>query len=964
MSEGIKRRDFLKVLGAGSGVAAAGCSSGEVERLIPYVIPDEQVVPGVPTWYASTCLECPGGCGVQVETHSGRATKVEGNSAHPVNRGRLCARGQASVQGLYHPDRIRGPRVTISRAEGMRDVPWATAAGLLAERVREARPGRVALVTGRYGGTLDRLADDWIQAVGGLRVVYEPFGGVPSVPGFEDAELLVSLGADFLETYGPSVANSLAFAEFRRVRNGRRGKFVWVGPHRPLTGLNADEWIATRPGSEILVARALAGEIDPAAAARGTGADPGKLASLARDFQTLRSVALGPGRALATADSGELLRAVNRLNGGAPAARRAPGGAGDMVRLVAAMRRGQVDLVIFDANPAYTLPGSLGFEQALERVPTRVSLSSYPDDTAVQCDVLLPQSHFLEGWGDRDLETGGASLVQPAMKPVFNTKPVGDVLLEVARRLELALPGVAGEDTFYDYLRRRWSERFGLDDEGWRGALQRGGVFEGAAAESPEQAAEAAPLGRPAELRGPADGLRLVVYPSSRFYDGRAANRPWLLELPDPVTKVSWDSWVELHPGTARELGLEQGEMVEVRSPYGSLEAPVYVYAGVHREAIAIQTGLGHRAFGRYTEGRGVNPNLLLSGAVDPASDTFATYDLRVSVRRTGRSFPLFEQGARVQHDREVAQAVSIAALGDEHGEGQPAASIPGEHDQVATLRAYGGFVPATSPSDPGAYPPPGTKYGQYVEGATRWAMAIDLQRCTGCSACVTACYAENNIPVVGPDLVRRGREMSWLRIERYFAVSRDQATGMTQEATDDTRFLPMLCQHCGNAPCEPVCPVYAAYHTPDGLNAQVYNRCVGTRYCANNCPYKVRYFNWFTHDFAEPLNWQLNPDVTVREKGVMEKCTFCVQRINEAERTAARDDRPVRDGEVVPACVQTCPSEVFVFGNIADPESEVARSARSVRGYRVMENLNVQPAIVYLKKVTLDEPEQSEFAH
>jgi molybdopterin-containing oxidoreductase family iron-sulfur binding subunit len=235
--------------------------------------------------------------------------------------------------------------------------------------------------------------------------------------------------------------------------------------------------------------------------------------------------------------------------------------------------------------------------------------------------------------------------------------------------------------------------------------------------------------------------------------------------------------------------------------------------------------------------------------------------------------------------------------------------------------------------------------------------MTIDLARCIGCSACVVACNAENNIPVVGPEEVKKGRELTWLRIERYFGTGRDQTEALGDHATDDVRFLPMLCQHCGNAPCEPVCPVYAAYHTPDGLNGQVYNRCVGTRYCANNCPYKVRYFNWFTYDFPEPLNWQLNPDVTVREKGVMEKCTFCVQRIHEAERDANKENRDVRDGEVVPACVQTCPTQVFTFGNIQDPNSAVARASKTNRSYRALDALNVQPAIVYLKKVTLHEP-------
>jgi molybdopterin-containing oxidoreductase family iron-sulfur binding subunit len=418
---------------------------------------------------------------------------------------------------------------------------------------------------------------------------------------------------------------------------------------------------------------------------------------------------------------------------------------------------------------------------------------------------------------------------------------------------------------------------------------------------------------------------------------------------------------VEVHPEAARELGIEQGDVLRVASRWGSVEVPAYIYPGVRRDTLAIQMGLGHDAYGRFTEGRGVNPNDLLGVAADPVAGSFAAYGERVSVVPTGernvRAQGLFEGGVRVQHDRELAQAVSLASIQQLDAARQGA--IPGSQELIPALRGNGGFAPVPTPTAPSDYPPPGTHYGQYIEGMTRWAMAIDLSRCIGCSACVTACYAENNIPVVGPSEVKKGREMTWLRIERYFGVSRDETEAFRDDATDDVRFLPMLCQHCGNAPCEPVCPVYAAYHTPDGLNGQVYNRCVGTRYCANNCPYKVRYFNWFTYEFAEPLNWQLNPDVTVREKGVMEKCTFCVQRIHEAERSAAGENRPIRDGEVTPACVQTCPTEVFVFGNIADPESAVARAAQSNRSYRALEAVNTQPAIVYLKKVTLQEPKQ-----
>ncbi|MDP9347719.1 MAG: 4Fe-4S dicluster domain-containing protein, partial [Gemmatimonadota bacterium] len=466
--------------------------------------------------------------------------------------------------------------------------------------------------------------------------------------------------------------------------------------------------------------------------------------------------------------------------------------------------------------------------------------------------------------------------------------------------------------------------------------------------------------GEPMQFEGGADAnFHLVVYPSYRFFDGRTANRPWLLELPDPVTKVSWHSWVEVHPRAAQELGIQQGDILEVASAHGTVEAPAYVYPGVRPDTVAIQTGLGHQAMGRFTERVGANPNRLLGTAVDPTSGAQAYYGQRVRVRKVrdelGYPEGMFEHGVRVQHDREIAQAISLVALArqDQKGPGV----IPGQEQHLEPLKGMGGFQPVPTTTDPAAYPAPGTHYGEYIEGEVRWAMAVDLSRCIGCSACVVACYAENNIPVVGPTEMAKGRTLHWLRIERYWGVTRNEEEAYTDHATDDTRFLPMLCQHCNNAPCEPVCPVYAAYHTPDGLNAQVYNRCVGTRYCANNCPWKVRYFNWFTYDFVEPLNWQLNPDVAVREKGVMEKCTFCVQRIREGERNAALENRPVRDGEVVPACVQTCPTEVFVFGNIQDPKSQVAQAARSNRSYRTLEVTNAQPAIVYLKKVTLSEP-------
>ncbi|HST59418.1 MAG TPA: molybdopterin dinucleotide binding domain-containing protein [Longimicrobium sp.] len=1046
MSDGMKRRTFLKVLGAsGAATATVGCSTGQVEKLVPYVVPPEEIVPGVPTWYSTTCRECPAGCGLHVETHEGRATKVEGNPDHPISHGNTCLRGQASVQGLYHPDRYTGPSLSEFGEGAPRNVSWSQAERVVAEEIRRAPRGSVVFLTSGYRGTLDTLVDQFVAANGIRRVEWSPLEDTPRDLEFADADLLVSFGADFLETWGSPVHYAYQFAQQHGYRNGRRGRFVWVGPHRPLTGLNADLWIQTLPGTEALVAQALAGG-DIAAVAQQTG-DAGHAQQRAAALQQLqtwwgeagRKVAMGPGAAVQGPNAEALRQAVDRLNGRASTP---PADARPMQQLIQQMNAGQVRVILLDgANPVYTVPGGMKFREALAKVPVRVSFSTFPDDTAKMATHLLPQSHFLERWDDYVPQPGVFELVQPVMKPVFNTKAMGEIVLALSAALgQTPAAGAAGATDWLTYLRTAWAGRAG-SSEAWRGALKRGGVFPetgrgtqaagfltqprgdlpaqtpppvqaAPAAPAPVQAAPAttadttaaaaaatttaatttaaaaaapvqAPLvpapvtPTPAPARtigavsyqapryeGPQDGLHLVVYPSNRFFDGRTGNRPWLLELPDPVTKVSWNSWAEMHPDTARRLEIEQGDEVELQSPHGTITTRVYVYPGVVRDAVAVQMGLGHEDFGRWNQGMGVNPMRLL-GSVDAQTGAVNTAGMKVAVSKTGRgnvrrAFPqgLVEQGVRVQHDRAIAKAIGFTTISrlDQQG---PAGILPYEKQEIEELKGSGGFVPEkVQANDPAAaYPPPGSEYGEYIDNDTRWGMVVDLARCIGCSACVIACQAENNIPVVGPHEMLKGRELSWMRIERYFGVSREVEEAYTDEATNDVRFLPMLCQHCGQAPCEPVCPVYAAYHTPDGLNGQVYNRCVGTRYCAQNCPWKVRVFNWFTYEFAEPLNWQLNPDVTVREKGVMEKCTFCVQRIHEAERNASAEQRALRDGEVTPACVQTCPTEVFVFGNMSDPESAVSRAAHSHRGYRALGELNTHTAIVYLSKVTVHEP-------
>jgi Fe-S-cluster-containing dehydrogenase component len=425
------------------------------------------------------------------------------------------------------------------------------------------------------------------------------------------------------------------------------------------------------------------------------------------------------------------------------------------------------------------------------------------------------------------------------------------------------------------------------------------------------------------------------------LHDGRGANKPWLLENADPVTKITWHHWVEVGPETARKLDIRNGEILRLTSPHGAVEGPAYIHPGLHPEAVGMPLGFGHTEYGAFAQGRGANA-LDLLGA--PVGDFLPYVSTRVTLEKTGAWRKLASiEGVPRQLGRGIAEAMPLAAakkgltvkeayLEEGHGEH--------EVNTEPELEALKGWSEEQYEA---------TRKGGYAGDHPQWGMAIDLARCTGCQACVTACYAENNIPTVGEQEILKGREMTWIRIERYWEGGEEPGEPVS------ARFVPMLCQHCANAPCEPVCPVYAAYHTPDGLNGQVYNRCVGTRYCANNCPYKVRYFNWYKYNeiaWPEPLHLQLNPDVTVRARGVMEKCTFCIQRIRGAQNQARLEDRPVRDGEFTTACAQACPSDAIVFGDVKNPESRVAGIKRDPRGYHVLEEINVRPAITYLAKV------------
>jgi anaerobic selenocysteine-containing dehydrogenase/Fe-S-cluster-containing dehydrogenase component len=1030
MSEktGVKRREFLKVLGAsGAALAAAGCSPEETGKLIPYLVSPDETVPGVSTYYATTCRECAAACGLIAETRDGRAIKLEGNPDHPLNHGALCARGQAALQGLYNPDRFRTPMVKDGNT--WKAITWDDAINRLSQAIATARSSNAAggavFVNQHESGSFPVFLDGWLAAFGmapHLSVDFEApaatieanrrtYGVAWPSLSFSSAKLIVSFGADFLEGWGASVPQQLDFADARAKLDGAP-RFVYIGPRRSLTGLNADDWIACTPGSELAIANALAGKGSIQDAATQAGVDAAVLQRLATELSAAKpalvlSGVTGPQAldvALAAASINQASGAVGTtirpaepitgFDGITPPA--------ELLAAVERMRAGQVGIAfIRGVNPAHSLPRSARFAEAFAKVGTRISFSSYPDETTELCNLVIPDLHALESWGDAQPVRGTLSLQQPAMDPVFPTikGSTGDVLLAVAKKDAAA----AGKFAAADY--RTWFiANFAGGAPALAAALPKGI----AAGNVATRTVAAAPAAAPAPIAPPATttgDFFLVTYPSPLLGEGRGANKPWLQELPDPVTKICWSSWVELHPETAERLGVARGDFLEVKTGAGSVVAPAFPYLGIHKNAIGIPLGQGHRAavqmasfqpkdhnpsvpqwgYGRYSRNLGVQALDLLPLATDGAGGIALTVT-KASITRTGdhRILPSNEGSAR-QHGREIAQAVNAADLGrlESRGELQSSTgpeskeSIPGDanHNFLPGLRSP---VAADAQGELGAptAADSGTHKGLYDPNdprgmtARRWAMTVDLARCTGCSACVTACYAENNIPTVGaywqnatfwaderPGFnIERGREMNWIRLERYFEGNIDGKFGVDFE----TRFIPMLCQHCGNAPCEPVCPVYATYHSPDGLNVQVYNRCVGTRYCSNNCPYKVRYFNWFGYGesdrkqyaFPEPLNWQLNPDVTVRGKGVMEKCTFCVQRIREAENRAALEHRGVEADEFTTACAQACPSRAITFGDAADPNWSVAQNVHDKRAYHVFEELNTYSAVVYLKKV------------
>ncbi|HEU4630329.1 MAG TPA: 4Fe-4S dicluster domain-containing protein [Gemmatimonadaceae bacterium] len=929
----LSRRDFVRLLGASAALAGVyGCSRRPDELILPYVHQPPELTPGVPQYYATAMTLDGLATGLLVESHDGRPTKVEGNPDHPASLGAAGVHEQASVLQLYDPHRSRHVR------HGAQQADWDAVARLLApvalgQRVGARGEGLRLLLEPTASpltvALLARVRERWPAA--GVHV-HAPFAAPDDgdallpLPDLTRADVVLALDADFLAS-GPF---HLRWAHDWAVRRGAGG-----GPSRLYvvesgftpTGATADHRLAVRPGELETVAAALLAGVR---AARGVTSAP--TAPTTADEATTawlraaaRDLAAAAGRCVVVAGPRQsatvrlLARALNAELGNegrtmwyvrSPLLGAGDASVGSLADLAAA--RDVDTLLVLGGNPVYDAPADVDVAGLLRRVPNTVHLGLYEDETARACAWHVPALHYLERWGDARAYDGTASLVQPLVAPLFGGHCADELL---------AL--VAGEATprAHDLLQTHWRGRAGDRASGfdafWREALRRGVIADSAApraASAPVPAVVPPPAAPP---RAAAGTLEVVLAPCPKVHDGRFADNAWLQELPEPMTTLTWGNAAQLSPATAARLGVESGDELALGAGGRTVRVPAIVVPGVADGVAVLHAGYGRDGAEETARGVGVRAQGLFPRA--------ARYALAgVTVARTGAHHELaLTQPHWRLHGREPVRVVAP---------GQP----------VAREDAAGGTRRRALPL-----------YERQPGAPHQWAMTIDLDRCTGCGACMVACQAENNVPVVGPEGVRDGREMHWLRIDRYYA---DAATDAAAAAPAGPLSVaqPMLCQHCEDAPCEYVCPVEATVHSSDGLNEMVYNRCVGTRFCSNNCPYKVRRFNWFDYnrDLGDVEALQRNPDVTVRERGVMEKCTFCVQRIREAEIRASVEGRTLGPNEVTTACAQACPTRAIVFGSLTGAGSEVARLREDPRAYAVLDELGTEPRVRYLARV------------
>lgn len=937
----LTRRGFLGILGGATAALAAAACTSENRAVVPYTKRPQEIIPGVANYYASTFSEGDRSYSVLVKTREGRPIHVTGNDEDPRLQGKTSLRAIADLLSLYDPDRLRSPELD------QRPSNWPEFerefANLIQTAKQESKPFLLLSGASNSPTRAALLAALRTHLPGLVHVVWEPGRAGPEQAAtqaafgaprrtrlrLEQARTIVSLSADFLDGDDPR-----AVAEFaaRRRPNEPSGDMsrLWVFEGTlSLTGANADHRFPIRPSLIATVGFALASELNRRhglALPAGVVLDP-----LADDFASSHGIPTQAWERLLTDLVESRERSVVVAGETAPAQAHVAAhllnqmlgsrclelipsdpcvNLADMGEVVAAMEAGRyVGVLIWDINPGYAFPDPARFASALGKVPHRVWLGQRKDETAALCRWNLPTNHWLESFGDFD-DVPNVTLRQPAIAPLYDSRQVEDVLLLALRAL--GVPGIAAD--YQAYLRERWQRELfpagtPVSFERFMNSALHDGVLRRDAPVQAHPALVAANVTQSARATARTkleEGFELVVHLSTQLHDGRYANNGWLQELPDPITKNTWGNPLTVAVEDAKRLQLENGDLVEVSVGGASLTLPALIQPGQCAGVLGVALGYGATT-GSVAKGVGKNAFALLVPDDDAPS-------LRrgVTLKKLGGSvrLPLTQRHHRM-HGRDIVRSWTPQTLESE-------TKKPRKKVQLTTLY-------------------PDQKFPEH-----KWGMVIDLAACTGCSACVIACQSENNIATVGAEQVERGREMHWLRIDSYYEGSEDNPNVVHQ---------PMLCQHCDHAPCENVCPVNATNHSSDGLNQMVYNRCVGTRYCANNCPYKVRRYNFFdyTSEKTEPAKLVYNPEVTVRPRGVMEKCTFCVQRIEDARVRSKAEQRKLRDGDVVTACAAACPSGAIVFGDLKDPDSQVARLTGATRGYQVLEELGTRPAVTYL---------------
>ncbi len=970
----ISRRRFLEAAGFSFSLAAmGGCGRAPVETALPFPIQPVGAIPGRLQYFASTCAGCPSACGLLVGTRDGRPLKMEGLPEHPLSSGGLCAVGQAMPIGLYDSHRLTGPLQAGQPSD------WASVDQEITQALRQIKKQKKSIrfvtptiTSPTLQSSIDRFLEPFedakhlvVDAINSSAILeaHAQTHSVRVLPHYrlDRAEVLVSFGADFLGTWISPVEFTAAWSK-QRVPNEHAPEMsyhVQFESRMSLTGTNADRRVAIHPQDQGPMLGHLAEEVAKLAgtphqerlAPSVAGSHESTLAKIAKRLWDAR------GKSLVLSDSQDvgvqrLVNSINHRLGNYGStldlerpSRQRQGNDQDIEQFIEELEADQVGaLLVAEVDLLHDLADRPALAQAINRVPLTVSFSPRKDAFAASAKFVCPDHHALESWADAEPVRGLISLAQPTLRPLGNTRALLESLAIWSDR----------PTTTYEALRAYWeaevfpgrkADASANFVEFWEHALHQGFVES-----APIEKTEENGVGefntdaiKPLPPQEVADDFALVLYNKVAMPSSRHAHNPWLHELPDPVTKVTWGNYACIAPSDAESLGLEDGDLVQVSTADGALqlELPVLIQIGQHPRVVAIALAYGCQGTERFAK---IGPQWF---------EARPTVEENELVGKNAANFVEFRNGTR----QTIRSGITLTKTGKRHD----LASTQQYHslevpDEVAPRGAkYREIVERTTLAAFAKDPHAGASE-HHFGGETQlwpedhpktghaWGMVIDLNQCTGCSACVIACQSENNVPVVGYDEVRRQREMHWMRIDRYY-------TGQGEDMNIDHQ--PMMCQHCDNAPCETVCPVLATVHSSEGLNEQVYNRCVGTRYCANNCPYKVRRFNWFKYTHDDSLqNLVLNPEVTVRSRGVMEKCSMCVQRIEAGKVDARSQGVPVADGTIQTACQQSCPANAIVFGDMNDPESKIHTALENPRGYRVLEELNVRPAISYLRVV------------